>query len=145
MLARKVTPGTAKVGSYWASSAAETDWPSGNPQLIDTTETPGWAAAVATAAIRSESDWLLASTSTICAPGAMAWAHSTSSASSSSQLVAPGPLGSVAGRPVGWPSWLSTVRNDEAGPYWAYRVGPESVDPNCESKSSTDWSRPGSS
>ena len=50
-------------------------------------------------------------------PGAMAWAHSTSRASSTSQLSVPGPLGSVAGSDVAWPFWLSTVRNDDAGPY----------------------------
>ena len=101
-----------------ASSLAKTAWPSGKPQLIDTTDTPGWLAAVATLAIRSESDWLLASTRMIWAPGAMAWAHSTSSASSTSQLSVPGPFGSVAGRDVAWPYWLRTVRNDDAGPYW---------------------------
>ena len=98
MLATKVTPGTLKTLSYVASSLAKTAWPSANPQLIDTTDTPGWLAAVATLAIRSDSDWLLASTRMIWAPGAMAWAHSTSSASSTSQLSVPGPLGSVAGQ-----------------------------------------------
>ena len=90
-----------------------------NPQLIETTETPGWAAAVPTAAIRSESDWLSASTRTIWAPGAMAWIHSTSSASSISQLAAPGPFGSTAGSESAWPAWLRTVRNKEASPYWS--------------------------
>ncbi len=51
MLATKVTPGTLNTLSYIASSAAKTAWPSGKPQLIDTTDTPGWWAAVPTAAI----------------------------------------------------------------------------------------------
>ena len=124
------------MASSWASTAC----PSAKPQLIDTTDTPGRLAAVATLVIRSASDWLLASTSTICAPGAMAWAHSTSSASSISQL--PRRPGRIGGRQAarlavlidhrqerrrrtvlmvqrraggGLPNWLSNVSSAEDG------------------------------
>src|SRR5580704_10871352 len=107
--------------------------PSAKPQLIETTEAFGAEAAVTTAPIKSESDWLLASTRTIWAPGARAWAHSTSSSSSISQLLVPGPLGSAARRLVVCPSWFTTVRNDDAAPYCWKNVGPEDVVPNWES------------
>ena len=62
-------------------------WYSSIPQLIETTDTPGRAAAVATAVNRS---LLLvsvfASTRSMLAPGAMACAHSMSRASSISQV-----------------------------------------------------------
>ena len=109
--------GVVRSLSYIASSAARTDWPSVKPQLIDTTDTPGCCAALWTALIRSASDWLLASTRMIWAPGAIACVHSTSSASSLSQLATPAPVGSTAGSGVDCPDWLSTVKNAEAGPY----------------------------
>lgn len=85
----------------WPSSAF---WPenSAEPQLIDTTETPGMALAVSTAVIMSVKFDDFASTTTILAPGATAWAHSTSSISSPAQ-----PPSADA------PAWLTTVR---AGP-----------------------------
>ena len=85
------------------------------PQLIDTTDTPGWLAAVATLLIRSDSDWLLASTRTIWAPGAMAC--DPFHVERLFHFPLPPRSGPSPGRDVVWPSWLSTVRNDEAGPY----------------------------
>ena len=52
---------------------------------MDTTETPGRAAAVETAVNRSEKEFVFASTRTMFASGAVAWAHSTSSDSSTAQ------------------------------------------------------------
>ena len=59
----------------------------------------------------------LASTSTRFAAGAMTWAHSTSMASSYSQfpLELPAPAGSVPGRPVVPPNWLSFVKLGGSG------------------------------
>jgi hypothetical protein len=56
------------------------------PQLIDTATTPGRALATFTAAVRSRIDALFASTRTMLAWGAIACAHSTSSAISEAQL-----------------------------------------------------------
>ena len=49
------------------------------------------------------------------APGAMACAHSTSRASSTSRLFVPGPFGSVPGRFVVWPFWLYLVKLGGSG------------------------------
>ena len=57
------------------------------PQLSDTAETPGWLRAVFTAVVRSPRLSDFASTSSMLAPGAMACAHSTSSAISTDQPV----------------------------------------------------------
>src|SRR5262249_47776070 len=119
VLATKVTPGVVSTLSYCASAWARTAEPSAKPQLIDTTDTPGKWAAAATPGIRSARDWLFAPPSTILAPGAMAWVHSTSRASSRSQLATPLPVGSVPGSGAAWPCWLTTVRNADAGPYCA--------------------------
>src|SRR5262249_28504669 len=82
--ATKVTPAVVNVPSYCVSVMN-----SGTPQLIDTTlawpaatET-AWSRAVGTPALLTAS--LAASTSTMLAYGATAWAHSTSRAVSSSQ------------------------------------------------------------
>ena len=40
---------------------------------------------------------------------------------------------------------IETVKNDDAGPYWLYSVGPEAVRPNWESKASRAWKMLGSS
>ena len=95
---------------------------------------------MATAAIRSESDWLLASTRMIWAPGAMAWAHSTSSAVSTSQLSVPGPLGSVAGRRVGLAVLVEHRQERRRRPVLVVERRPaESVRPNWVSNASSDW------
>ena len=94
-----VTFGLAK---YAAVSYAVSPWNSLPPQLIETTF--ACFAAVCTAAIRSLVLAELASTRTIFAPGAAAWAHSTSSAISSDQLAF------VWGSLVVWPDSFSTVR-----------------------------------
>src|SRR5438552_3502186 len=88
--ARKVTPvwpdGVTNVLSNEAS--LENSPP---PQLMDTATTPGWRAAVVTAANRLLNELLSASTRRMLAPGAMAWAHSTSRAISLIQpLFGPG-------------------------------------------------------
>ena len=60
---------------------------------METTDTPGKSAAYSTALKSPEAKiLLLASTSTILAIGAMTCADSTSSASSTSQLLPPGSL-----------------------------------------------------
>ncbi len=74
-------PGLLKYESYAASSAFTSD----SPQLIETTVTPFWPSAYATAAIRLDTVAELASTTRMFAPGAIECAHSTSSASSSAQ------------------------------------------------------------
>ena len=97
--AMNVTFGLAK---YAAVSYAVSPLNSLPPQLIETTF--ACFAAVCTAVIRSLVLAELASTRTIFAPGAAAWAHSTSSAISSDQPA------SVWGSLVVWPDWFSTVR-----------------------------------
>ena len=69
------------------------------------------------ASYRSVKEFELASTRTMFAPGAMAWAHSTSMASSFSQfpLGFPGPAGSVPGRSVVLPYWLTFVKLGGSG------------------------------
>src|SRR5947209_5879322 len=73
--------GVVKAESYWASPANSLA-----PNDIDTTATPGWAAAYWVAARRSVRLLELASTRRRLASGAMAWAHSTSRAVSRAQL-----------------------------------------------------------
>src|SRR5258707_541485 len=85
------------------------------PQLMETTETPCQFAAVVTAAVKSEKLELVASTSTILAPGARACAHSTSRASSTSQSSCLFEFGSVGGRLVVLPVWDITVKLGGSG------------------------------
>ncbi len=109
-------------------SASESD------QLMDTADTPGNAAA-ASAPRKRERPALLASTRSILAAGAIAWAHSTSSDSSISQLpggrgglivLSPGSAGTVvfvgsmavAVGTLFTMLMLYTVRNDDAAPYF---------------------------
>ena len=83
------------------------------PQLIETSVAPRLFAAL-TAVYRAVLLDELASTSTIFAPGASAWAHSMSSDSSRAQSAL------VAGRPDGWsiskqaPAWVRDVQVDRA-------------------------------
>ena len=58
-----------------------------NPQLIEIATTPGVFLAVSTALKRSVMLGDLASTTRMLAPGAIAWAHSTSSVSSEAHVV----------------------------------------------------------
>src|SRR6266478_4794522 len=74
------------------------------PQLMETTTTPGWLAAKRTAVKRLLVELVVASTRRILALGAIAWAHSTSSAIS----LAHPPLGD--GRGVVPPVWFTLVR-----------------------------------
>ena len=80
------------------------------PQLIETTDTPGREAAVRVAVNRSSGVSLLASTSTMLAPGATACAHSTSKDSSNSHS----PVASCGGNAL-LPYWLTTANSGGAG------------------------------
>src|SRR5208282_2402722 len=97
------------------------------------------SSAVATPCIKSGGSSLSHSMTSILAPGAMACAHSTSIASSTSELPLGwlGPAGSAPGKGAGSPCSLTTIKNDDEGPYRAYNVGPEDVRPNCWSNPST--------
>src|SRR5258708_1994874 len=75
--ATKTTPG-CPLGVRKLLSLDDSPAYSGDPQLMETALTPGWAAAYRTAAYISTSAFELASTRRIWAAGAMAWAHSTS-------------------------------------------------------------------
>src|SRR6516165_3810323 len=81
---RKVTP-ACPVGVRNELSKEFSPENSPAPQLLETATTPGWRAANATAAARLERSALAASTSRIFALGAMACAHSMSSAISTAQ------------------------------------------------------------
>src|SRR5262245_59191099 len=77
--ARTVTPVcTAGVRKVLSNEVSLENSPP--PKLMDTVTTPGWLAAVRTAANRLLNELLSASTRRMLALGAMAWAHSTSRA-----------------------------------------------------------------
>src|SRR5713101_5746196 len=88
--AKKVTPVTWK----WESLLTSLE-DSPPPQLMETWWTPVWEAAKSTAPKRLAKLFVAASTKRILAPGAMAWAHSTSRDISRAQprLVLGGPWG----------------------------------------------------
>ena len=108
--ATKVTPVVEKTEFEEVSLLA-----SDQPKLIETTLAP-LVAAFLIAANKSELLWLAAWTTTILAPGAIAWAHSISRASSLSQLLVPAvsvapPLKSTFRKlgGSGMPNWASNM------------------------------------
>ncbi len=74
------------------------------PKLIETATTPGCRAAYWMATARSLNEELFASTRRIFAPGAIAWAHSTSREISLAQSAL------AAGKFVRLPVWLTFVK-----------------------------------
>src|SRR5207248_3195432 len=79
------------------------------PQLIETATTFGWLAAYWTAVSKLEKVGLFPSTSKMLAPGATAWAHSTSRDVSSDQLLS----GAVRVEP---PLWLTLLKTGSGKP-----------------------------
>ena len=126
--------GHALVGQVLAVQrliAGVDDKPSGKPQLIDTTDTPGWAAAVATPAIRSESDSLLASTRTILAPGADGVNPFDVERFFQFPVAPPGPAGSTVGKLVGLAVLVEDGQERRRRAVLLEQIGPPVVMPNC--------------